>query len=383
MTLLAVGLHRSVLPAALLLVVACGGSAERAAPPVAAPSERSTAFPTAAFAEVSERPVSQATAATFLAALKDMAGPSGMTATVMSRGGTWTGAVGKADGVRDVRVDDQFAIGSVTKSVIAAQVMQLAEAGKLALDDPAVNHLPPDLDFNLNGATVRHLLGMRSGIPDYWPEVRSSLSTDRLRVWTTDDVLDLVPAERSPAGLAFEYTNTNYVLLELLIEQVLGRPVVEVLRAGVLSSDHLDRLIYQPDEVPTEPMSMPDGESTAALTKGGGYLPSLASATAGPTTGAMASDSRSLARWWWSLCAGELVSPASLTEITAFDDGYGLGMYSPTSGVVGHTGEDVGYVAWAGCLPAEGTVIVVLNNRVVEDIGAMAGPLIAAARSAS
>ena len=84
----------------------------------------------------------------------------------MSADGTWSGATGKADGVRDLRIDDQIAIASVTKSVIAAQVMQLVEAGELDLDDPATDHLPPDLDFDTNGATVRQLLGMHSGILD-------------------------------------------------------------------------------------------------------------------------------------------------------------------------------------------------------------------------
>ena len=144
-------------------------SAEPSAASVASasPSEAAEAFPTAAFADISEDPVSEETAAEFQAILNDMAGRGGMAATVMSPDGTWSGATGKADGVRDVRVDDQFAIASITKSVIAAQVMQMVEAGELDLDDPATDHLPADLDFDTNGATIRHLLGHRSGIPDY------------------------------------------------------------------------------------------------------------------------------------------------------------------------------------------------------------------------
>jgi D-alanyl-D-alanine carboxypeptidase len=101
-----------------------------------------------------------------------------MTATVMSANGTWSGAAGTADGVRDMRPDDQLAIGSITKSVIAAQVMQLVESGELALDDPATDYLPADLDFDTNQATIRQLLSMRSGIPDYVDALRASLSTD-------------------------------------------------------------------------------------------------------------------------------------------------------------------------------------------------------------
>ena len=97
----------------------------------------------------------------------------------------------------------------------------------------------------------------------------------------------------------------------------------------------------------------------------------------------MASDSLSLARWWRALCAGEIVSQDSLNEMTDPEGEYGLGLYQPYPGTVGHTGQDVGYVAWAGCLPDDGTVVVVLSNRVVDDIGAMAGPLVLAAQEAT
>ena len=53
----------------------------------------------------------------------------------------------------------------------------------------------------------------------------------------------------------------------------------------------------------------------------------------------------------------------------------------PYARAVGHTGGHVGYVAWAGCLPEDGAVVVVLSNRVVENIGAMARPLVDAVRS--
>ena len=129
---------------------------------------------------------------------------------------------------------------------------------------------------------------------------------------------------------------------------------------------------------------MPEGEPTAALEKGGGYLPSLAGATSDGPAAAMASDSPSLARWWRAFCAGEIVSQASLTEMSTFHDGYGLGLYNPGdpyAEVVGHTGSHDGYVSWAGCLPEDGAVVVVLSSRVVQNIGAMARPLVVAARS--
>jgi len=67
--------------------------------------------------------------------------------------------------------------------------------------------------------------------------------------------------------------------------------------------------------------------------------------------------------------------------MTTFQDGYGPGLFSLYAGAVGHGGEHIGYVAWAGCRPEEGLVVVVLSNRVVESIGAMARPLVKAVRS--
>ena len=126
-------------------------------------------------------------------------------------------------------------------------------------------------------------------------------------------------------------------------------------------------------------MAMPFGESTAALHEGGGYLPSTASVTSNGPGAVIASDAPSLARWWRAFCAGEIVPTDSLNEMTDFQGEYGLGLYQPYAGTVGHTGHDVGYVAWAGCLPDDGTVIVVLSNQIVDDIGGMAGPLVIAA----
>ena len=89
-------------------------------------------------------------------------------------------------------------------------------------------------------------------------------------------MLELAPTERARADEAFEYANVKYIVLGLVIEQIRGRPVADVLRNGVLDIDGVERLIYQPDEVPTGPITMPGGQSTAALKRNGGYLtPSL------------------------------------------------------------------------------------------------------------
>lgn len=356
----------------------------------ASPSGEVDAFSTEAFADISEDAVSGEMAEEFQSVLDEMADGAGMAATVMTPSGTWSGATGKADGVRDVEIDSQFGIASVTKSVIAAQVMQLAEAGEISLDDPASDHLPADLDFDTNGATIRQLLSMRAGIPDWYGDaMQQEMATDRRRRWMTDEVLALVNPSRTPPGEAELYTDTNYTLLGLVIEHVRDRSLVDVLRDGVLDVEGTERLIYQPDEAPTDPMAMPSGEPRSAFEEGGGYLPSLSDASSAGPAGAMASDAISLARWWRAFCGGELVSGSSLTEMSTFydgPDGYGLGMFNPTVDqdveAVGHVGGNFGYVSWAACLPEEGSVLVVLTNHDVEDKSGIALPLVDAVRSA-
>lgn len=373
------------------LVAACGtvgdpgpgrsaGSSGSSPRSVGAPS----GFPTARFGDVGGGPVPNEVAAAFQRALREMSdrsGGAGMSATVISPDGTWTGTTGKASPTRPVRADDQFAIGSVTKSVVAAQVMRLVEAGELELDDPVAVHVPTRLDFDTNGATIRHLLGHRSGIPDYDPIMLKMSESDPMRRWDAEQLLRLVPKGRTPAGRGFDYSSTNYLLLGLVIERLTGQPLSAVLRAGVLSSIGATRLIYQPDEAPTEPVAMPWGRAAVSVEKGGGFLPSLANATGGGPASAMASDSPSLARWWQALCAGEIVSQESLNQMTTWKDDYGLGLFDvaePYADSVGHVGWDVGYASWAGCLPEDGTVVVVLANRVVDDLGGMAHPLLMA-----
>lgn len=364
-----------------------------------APTEPAAAFSIAAFAAMREDPVSEGLAAELQAALAlhDVTGGGGMSATVMTAEGAWSGTTGKADGVRDIQVDDQFAIASITKSVVAAQVFLMVEAGELALDDHVADHLPGDLGFDTNGATIRNLLSHRSGIPDYYDlldEQAGGPQTEFERVWTPTQILAVLPTERTAPGSPFAYAETNFLLLSLVIEHVRGRPLADVLRDGALAVDGLERLVYQPDQRPTEPMAMPAGASSAVLEIRGGYLPSLAAATAYHASGAIASDSRSLARWWRALCAGEIVSQASLTEMSTFEPAaylgsYGLGVYNPAKGYAqafGHTGQLPGYMSWAACLPEDGAVIVVLTNHEVEDghlafSHGLARPLVTALRT--
>ncbi len=360
-------------------------------PSTSAVTAESDGFPTAVFAGLSEEPVPDELAAELQEVLEMSADGDGLTATLITPEGTWSGATGFAAGDRAMRPNDQMSIASITKTLVAAQVMQLVEAGELALDDPAADHLPPDLEFDTNAATVENLLSMRSGISEYFPDddvLRETLLSDPLHVWTTEEKLATVSPERGPVGQGYEYIGTNYLLLGLIIERVTGRPVAQVLRSGVLDGKAYERLIFQPHEHPTDPMAMPRGASADTFDDGGGYLPSIANATMFTSEGAMASDAPSLARWFRALCAGEVVSPASLNDMTDFIERpeYGLGIidrrfeYGRDTGALGHTGlVREGYRTVALCFQKQGIVVAVLANAEEHDADTTAGNLVEAA----
>ena len=322
--------------------------------------------------------------------LDTSANGDGLTATVITPEGTWSGATGLAAGDRAMVPNDQMSITHITQTIVAAQVMQLVEAGELNLEDLAADRLPPGLEFDTNGATIADLLSHRSGLADtlFGPGQWESLMTDPLHAWTIEEELATVGPERTPAGQSWEFVGTNYLLLSLIIEQVTGRSVAEVLRSGVLSADGYERLIYQPDERPTEPIAMPSGAAADTFDEVGGSLPSLARVTAENAEANMASDSLSLARWFGALCAGEVVSPASLNEMTDFDERpeYGLGIwdrrseYGYGSGALGHVGiADEGYRTAALCFQDPGIVVVVPANAAEHDVDTTAGRLVQAA----
>ena len=395
-TLSATGISRrdrlSVLAMAAIVMTACSSATSDPAgsvvPPLpgsaaptalASPSRLPVAYRLGHFPETPTDPfpdsVVNALQEVLDAAVED--GLPGVSATVLvADQGAWSGAAGTADGVRPIEVDSKFAIASLTKTVIAAQVMRLADEGLLGLRDPVSDHLPADFEFETNGATVENLLAMESGIPD--PQV-TGVEADPLRVWTPREVLATVPAHRNAPGASFVYEDANYMLLALVIEEVTGRSVASAVRAGVTSDAASTSLVYQPEERPEPPVALP---FVAGLVRseiveaGGGYLTSKASASEAGGSGSMASDAEALARWGYLLFGGALLSEESLLAMTDFGsgsdyDGYGLGVFDQSNigagyGVpaIGNGGwHDGGYSSVLTVLPSEGIVVSVLSNE--------------------
>jgi D-alanyl-D-alanine carboxypeptidase len=127
--------------------------------------------------------------------------------------------------------DTQFRIASNTKTMTAAVIVQLAQEGKLGLDDPVSKYVPNVP--NGEHITIAQLLEMRSGLHEYTdaPELVASADRDQARVWTPKELLALAfahPPDFAP-GSAYAYVNTNYVLLGLIVERVDGRPLARSL----------------------------------------------------------------------------------------------------------------------------------------------------------
>jgi D-alanyl-D-alanine carboxypeptidase len=264
-------------------------------------------------------------------------------AVIVADGGSWAGAAGSADGV-PLTPDSQSPTHSSGKTIVAAEVLRLAETGRLSLDDQASDHLPPELRFfDANGATIRQVLGMRSGIPGlneadgYYPAEQAP---------TTVKVFRKLPEPEVAPGGEPDYASTNYVLLGTIIERVTGRPLAEVLRSDVLGNPALDGFVYTVED--------------ALASDGWGVQ---------TTPG-------SLARWGYELYGGFVLSDASLREMTDFQgDWYGLGVMDLSieygTLAVGHEGESsvttCCSVIRLVALPEEGVVISVQANTAATD----------------
>jgi D-alanyl-D-alanine carboxypeptidase len=299
-------------------------------------------------------------------------GIAGVTAAAVTRDGAWAGAAG-ADGQGNGLVpESMMSVASITKTVVAAEVLNLAETGRVELDAPASTYLHHPL--LARGPTVRQLLSHTSGVGDdttnKGPDEIAAGGPDR--TWTADEVLAFVnepPSE--PGQLVLDYNNFNYLLLGLLIEQVTGKPLAASLRADVLGSIG-PRIVVQDTERPPEPLAMPgqrnDGVHRGSVPSDGVYLPSRAWATAVGGAGCIASDAPTLAAWGYRLYGGYVLPVDRVAEMTtpiAGDYGLGTAVFTGNRGAntdspVGHSGSTPGYSSEMGVDPHRQISVAVL-----------------------
>ncbi|RZU12158.1 D-alanyl-D-alanine carboxypeptidase [Kribbella rubisoli] len=262
---------------------------------------------------------------------------------------TWVGSSGRSqlDPDRPVDPDGWFRVGSVTKTFTAVLVLQLVAEGKLRLDDPVGEWVPGVPD----SISLRQLLNHTSGLYNYTDD----LPADRhLR----DRYLHRDPAEALRTGLAkarlfepggsWSYSNTNYIVLGLLVEAVTGKAYADEVRTRVLERLGLERTLLPGDDV-----DLPEPHARGYLQIAGEWV-DLArfNASQAWAAGEIVSTAADLNRFYAAVLGGKLLGEpeqeAMLTVVPVDDSfGYALGIERrrlPDGQVVwGHTGGIFGY----------------------------------------
>ena len=162
-------------------------------------------------------------------------------------------SVGTGNLATDSPVDPQgrFRIGSITKNFTAVMVLKMVAAGRVDLDSPATGYLPAGLLPAGSAITVRDLLDHRSGLYDYTNDL---LAGDTVTTYQTIRYQNYDPAslvamavkhgQDFPAGSTYEYSNTNFVVLGLLLQHVSGLSYADLLHQQITGPLHLSQTSY-------------------------------------------------------------------------------------------------------------------------------------------
>jgi D-alanyl-D-alanine carboxypeptidase len=278
--------------------------------------------------------------------------------------------------------DTQFAVASISKTFLAARILNLVEAGEIGLDEPVATYLP-DLELD-RAITVRRLLDHTSGLHDFFydPDIDEALLADRQRVWTTQDVLGYIGKPYFKPGRGWHYSNANYVILGMLAERISGQPLADQLRAQFLDPLGLVHTHYQGSEDPLGPLARAYRFNGPALdlppiplSDGTNIVPFTSVVTAAGSAGSLASTAEDLVIWARALYEGDVLTPRSRlamvadVQVTApFDPSipYGLGVQAATVDgrpTLGHSGRLLGSRTVVRWLPEERIAIAVLTNQ--------------------
>ncbi len=181
-------------------------------------------------------------------------GLPGISALVRDESGVWVGSSGKADISEniDMKPCTVSKACSITKTFIGTLTLQLVEEGKIKLDDPLTAYLSQEILDQVKNAkesTVRMLLNHQTGIADVIDDNNFYLAVLNQpdRKWKPEELIQYVygdDPEFSPAGSDETYSNTNYLLLVMVIEQATGRPHAELLREKVIEPLNLTNTAY-------------------------------------------------------------------------------------------------------------------------------------------
>ncbi|MFC6020228.1 serine hydrolase domain-containing protein [Plantactinospora solaniradicis] len=263
---------------------------------------------------------------------------------------------------RPVPPDGYFRIASTAKTFVATTVLQLVGEGRLSLDDTVERWLPGLVRGNGNDGrriTIRHLLQHTSGIHDDFPDYSTAAEyyQHRYDILTPRQVVARAVRHRPDfaPGTGWRYSTTGYVLADLVIERVTGRPWHEVVESRIIRPLGLDHTFW-PGHSPT----LPSPHARAYQPFDTTTLVDVTDKISADPEGAIIATTDDVNRFFRALLGGRLLRPAQLTEMTRTipvspdveqllpGARYGLGLFQrplPCGGTYwGHSGGDGGYI---------------------------------------
>jgi D-alanyl-D-alanine carboxypeptidase len=279
-------------------------------------------------------------------------GVPGVTLTAADGHGTWsaTAGVGNLRTKAPRSAQDRYRVGSITKTFVSTVLLQLEAEGRLSLDDTVDKWLPGKVRGHGHDGrkiTLRMLLNHTSGVFNYTSDedfgrtyfLKDGFFEHRYDRTSPADLLAIAMSHKPDfaPGTSWNYSNTNYLLAALVIEQVTGRPYGDEIRDRIIEPLHLSAT-----SVPGTRVTVPRPSSRA--------YSKLAETATGPTydvttlnpaiaygSGEMISDSADLDRFYSALLRGRLLPPHQLKEMktTVPIEGapnlrYGLGLMDRT-----------------------------------------------------
>ncbi len=248
-----------------------------------------------------------------------------------------------ADGSKMNSPESQFLIGSITKTFTAVAIMQLFEDNKLSLSDPLSKYIP--LFPQSDQITIRHLLSHKSGIKNYTelPDINEWKADEISALRLVEKVMDY-PLGFEP-GTMFSYSNTNYLLLGMIIEQVTGADYEKYIQKNILKPAGLTHTGMDQNKA----KNLSEGLD---LVNGMWQKADEVDVSVPFSAGALYSSTSDLYSFSTAFFNAEFFENKSTYELmTNFDEGsYGLGVYVEQVDeqfYIGHTGGIDGYSsAW-------------------------------------
>jgi CubicO group peptidase (beta-lactamase class C family) len=296
----------------------------------------------------------------------------GVSVTVSGPQGNYTRAYGVADRATGapLKVSDHVRIASITKTFTATAVLRQVAAGKLSLEDPISKWLPTVP--NADRITVRDLLAMRSGLYDFTaePKFLKAFTKNPLMKFGPQDVVKIEETHKPVAEPDTEtkYTDSNYVLLGLILEAVTGETVEQAITDQVIRPLGLKHTSFPTTAAMPKPFShgyFAGDEGKSKIRDYTAVNPKIAW-----TAGAMVSTLGDLRKYARQLATGALLPPSLQAERVKFGEipneggppvGYGLGILH-VGNWLGHDGAIFGFSTVTMYEPKTKTTIAATAN---------------------